>query len=161
MEFGANRFAEAGRNRLGARLRSHTRQHGAAAGSELSRTGRAFHGASRRAGDRFARAVEAHVPATPDVHDRSRIADPRRVTDLSVAWRHRIRRRDRGAALSQAAGAAHLVRLRRDGARWRAITVRPALASWCAEARAAEAVAPGGGVAPCAARFHGSFLRYR
>ena len=63
-----------------------------------------------RRGDRRARAVEAHVPAAPDVDDRGRAADARRFAALSLARRRRGRRRDRGAALSQAAGAADLAR---------------------------------------------------
>ena len=49
-----------------------------------------------------------------------------------------IGRRDRGAALSQAAGAADLVRLRRDGARRRALALRPPPARRRAEAARAR-----------------------
>ena len=80
-----------GETRLGARLRSHPRRHGAAAGPELSRAGRALHGAPGRRGDRRARAVEAHLPAAPDVDDRGRAADPRRLAALSLARRCRRR----------------------------------------------------------------------
>ncbi len=45
VEFRAHRVAQAGRERLGARLRCDARQPDAAAGPELSRTGRALHGA--------------------------------------------------------------------------------------------------------------------
>ena len=87
-------------------------------------------------GDRRARAVEAHLPAAQHVDHRGRAADARRLAALSLARRRRDRRRDRGAALSQAAGAADLVRRDRDGARRRAVAVRPPPARRRAEARA-------------------------
>ena len=66
---------------------------------------------------------------------------------LSLARRHRGRRRDRHAALLQAAGAADLARRGGHGARRRAVAVRPAPARRRAEAGArAESRHAAGGV---------------
>ena len=97
-------------------------------------------------GDRHARALEAHLPPAQHVDHRGRAADARRLAALSFARRRRLGRRDRGAALSQAAGAADLVRLRRDGVRRRALALRSQVARRRAQARAAEADAAAGGV---------------
>ena len=61
---------------------------------------------------------------------------PRRQPALCFARRRQRRRLDRGAHLSQAAGAADLARRGGDGARRRAVAVRPAAARRRAEAGA-------------------------
>ena len=76
----------------------------------------------------------------------SRAADPRRQPALYFAWRGERRRRHRGAHLSQAAGAADLVRPGADGVRRPAVAVRPAAARRRAEAGKGRARVAGGGM---------------
>ncbi len=111
MKPGASGFA--------ALLRPDLRRHGDAAGAELSRADRQVHRAPGRQCHRHHGAVEAHLPVAAELDHRGRAADARREPALSVARRSQRRRLDRGAALSQAAGAADLARRRGDGPRRR------------------------------------------
>src|SRR3954447_13996558 len=144
MERRAHRVHEAGRYRLRAWLRSDPGGAATAAWPELSRAGGALHGSPRGRDCRCARALETHLPAAPDVHDRGGAADPRRLAALSLAWRCWIGWRNRGAALSQATGSADLVRLRRNGLGWRVVALGPAAARRRAKTCAQGSAATGG-----------------
>ena len=103
--------------------------------------------------DRRHGAVEAHLPVAAELDHRSRADDARREPALSLARRSQRGRLDRGAALSQAAGAADLARRGGDGVRRRAVAVRPAAAGRRAEAgQAAQAGDAAGGVSRDASR---------
>ena len=142
------RIDEARRRRQDRRLRVEARRRDAAAGAEFPRNGGAVHGQSRRRAAQRDDAVEAQFHHAGIDHDRSRAADARRQPALYFARRYRRRRRDRGAHLSQADGAADLVRPGADGVRRHAVAVGPAAAGRRAEAGEGAARIAGGGVMP-------------
>ena len=128
------------------RLRIEARRRDAAAGPEFSRADRAVLGQPRwRAAQRHD-ALEAQFHHAAVVDHGSSTADPRLQPALYLARRHRGRRRDRGADLSQAAGAPDLVRPGADGVRRPAVAVRPPPARRRAEAGQGRARIAGGGV---------------
>ena len=130
------RIDEARRRRHDRRLRVEARRPDAAAGAEFPRNG----GAVRRSAS-TASGCSTMTPSKRNFttrgidHDRGRAADARREPALYLAWRYRRRRRDRGAHLPQADGAADLVRSGADGVRRHAVAVGPAAAGRRAEAR--------------------------
>ena len=136
------RIDEAGRRRQHRRLRTEARRRDAAAGAEFSRNGGAVHGQPRRRSRSATMTPSKRNFTTRGIdHDRGRAADARRQPALYLAWRYRRRRRDRGADLSQAAGAADLVRSGADGVRRHAVAVGPAA---CASARRSRRRPPRG-----------------
>ena len=140
------RHDETGRRRQGRRLRIEARRPHAAAGAEFPRDDRAVHRQSRRPKAQRDDAVEAQFHHAGVLDHRSRAADARRQPVVYLARRYHRRRRDRGADLSQAAGALDLVGPGADGVRRHAVAVGPPLARRRAEARESLARAAAGGV---------------
>ena len=140
------RIDAARRRREDRRLRTEARRRDAAEGTEFQRNAGAVHGQPRWPAAQRHDAVEAQFRRASILDHRGRVADERRQPALCLAGRDHRRRRDRGAHLSQAAGAADLVGSHPDGARRRAVVVGPQAAGRGAEAREVAARPAGGGV---------------
>src|SRR5262249_1718534 len=111
-----------------------------------------------RRSDRHRGAIKAQLSLARQWHDRVGADDTRRGPDLSFAWRSQSGWFDRGAALSQAAGAADLAGRGGDGD-WGGVLARgPAASHWGAEAGQEQGCAAASGIEP-RSRTHMRILR--
>src|SRR5262249_19260908 len=127
-------------------LRSSLRRRGRPPRTELPRARRSFHRATPWRLRRRHGAGQAELSLSRHRHDPNRADDAGGLPALSIARGSEYGGLAGGAALLQAAGAAHLVRRRVDGDRRRALALGPAFARGRAETGEEQGRALAGGV---------------